>query len=106
MSRSTSIGHDEDHDDDLDDDLDEPIGDAVSHPNAVKIISTNNGNPYRMTKSFSGLPSISTGVTEMYNGPFIGRARALVDYTPSPYDRDALRFGVSEINIFEKYKNR
>ena len=29
-----------------------------------------------------------------YTGPFIGRARALVDYTPSPYDRDALRFKV------------
>ena len=45
---------------------------------------------YRMTKSFSGLPSLSS-----YDGPFIGRARALVDYTPSPYDRDALRFCVS-----------
>jgi hypothetical protein len=27
-------------------------------------------------------------------GPVIGKARALVDYTPSPYDKDALRFKV------------
>ena len=46
---------------------------------------------FRMNRSFSGLPV--TG--EVYNGPVIGRARALVDYTPSPYDRDALRFNVS-----------
>ncbi len=31
---------------------------------------------------------------EDYSGPFQGRARALVDYTPSPYDRDALKFKV------------
>ena len=50
--------------------------------------------PYRrMTKSYSGLPTPNAPV--MYNGPFIGRARALVDYIPSPYDRDALRFNVS-----------
>ena len=30
-----------------------------------------------------------------YNGPFIGRARAKVDYVPSPYDMDALRFKVN-----------
>lgn len=49
--------------------------------------------PFRMTKSFSGLPApLAPPVT--YNGPFIGRARALVDYTPSPYDRDALKFNV------------
>ena len=48
--------------------------------------------PYRrMTKSYSGLPT----PVAVYNGPFIGRARALVDYIPSPYDRDALRFSVS-----------
>ena len=50
-------------------------------------------------QSFSGLPSISTPSNNevIYNGPFIGRARALVDYTPSPYDRDALRFNVSYV---------
>ncbi len=31
---------------------------------------------------------------ESYQGPFQGKARALVDYTPSPYDRDALKFKV------------
>ena len=34
-------------------------------------------------------------LSSIYNGPIIGKARALVDYTPSPYDRDALRFKVS-----------
>ena len=33
-------------------------------------------------------------LSSLYNGPIIGKARALVDYTPSPYDRDALRFKV------------
>ena len=32
---------------------------------------------------------------EVYQGPFIGRARAKVNYVPSPYDKDALRFKVS-----------
>jgi hypothetical protein len=41
------------------------------------------------------LPAPSTQEAISYTGPFIGRARALVDYTPSPYDRDALRFKVS-----------
>ena len=37
---------------------------------------------------------VATAEPAEYTGPFIGRARALVDYTPSPYDRDALRFKV------------
>ena len=54
--------------------------------------------PYRrMTKSYSGLPT----PVAVYNGPFIGRARALVDYIPSPYDRDALRFSVSRDNAVD-----
>ena len=65
------------------------------------------GHPthHRMTKSFSGLPSLSNPAASsaqnevVYNGPFLGRARALVDYTPSPYDRDALRFNVSYVLI-------
>ena len=46
----------------------------------------------RMTKSFSGLPSISPSSNNevVYNGPFIGRARALVDYTPSVYTLEFL----------------
>ena len=35
-------------------------------------------------------------LSSIYSGPIIGKARALVDYTPSPYDRDALKFKVSE----------
>ena len=88
-SRSTSID-DEEEDEDCDDvDSDEIL---------VAKIHQNYQSHNRMTKSFSGLPSISPSSNNevVYNGPFIGRARALVDYTPSPYDRDALRFNVSQ----------
>ena len=34
-------------------------------------------------------------LSSIYSGPIIGKARALVDYTPSPYDRDALKFKVT-----------
>ena len=88
-SRSTSIddGEDEVEDDDSDEIM-------------VATIHQNYQSHNRMTKSFSGLPSISPSSNNevvVYNGPFIGRARALVDYTPSPYDRDALRFNVSYV---------
>lgn len=44
------------------------------------------------------LPSPTlNGQETTYTGPFLGRAKALVDYTPSPYDKDALRFKVIEI---------
>ena len=52
-------------------------------------------------RSFSALPAAPNVVAaEMYNGPFVARARALVDCTPSPYDREALRFKVKR-NIFQ-----
>ena len=89
-SRSTSID-DEEEDEDCDD--------ADSDEILVAKIHQNYQSHNRMTKSFSGLPSISPSSNNevVYNGPFIGRARALVDYTPSPYDRDALRFNVSQV---------
>jgi len=40
------------------------------------------------------LSPISVPATTAIVGPVIGKARALVDYTPSPYDKDALRFKV------------
>ena len=36
-------------------------------------------------------------LSSIYSGPIIGKARALVDYTPSPYDRDALKFKVNSL---------
>jgi len=39
------------------------------------------------------------GIGGGYNGPFDGRAIALVDSTPSPYDRHALRYKVSCIRL-------
>ena len=44
-------------------------------------------------------PPPTNGHEVEYTGPFIGKAKALVDYTPSPYDRDALRFKVSLTNV-------
>ena len=53
--------------------------------------------PYAWRDGSSGghiLPAPPAQEAVAYTGPFIGKARALVDYTPSPYDRDALRFKV------------
>ena len=41
----------------------------------------------------SGSARSSTSVEEeqpLYTGPFVGKCRVHTDYTPSPYDRDAL----------------
>ncbi|XP_068228611.1 uncharacterized protein [Palaemon carinicauda] len=45
----------------------------------------------------SNRSSLSGEEVEPYTGPFIGRARALVDCQPSPYDRDALKFKKGDI---------
>ncbi|XP_064114714.1 uncharacterized protein LOC135220969 isoform X4 [Macrobrachium nipponense] len=45
----------------------------------------------------SNRSSLSGEEAEPYTGPFIGRARALVDCQPSPYDRDALKFKKGDI---------
>lgn len=49
--------------------------------------------------SDSGSTTSTTGggssSMEDYNGPFVGKAVALVDCTPSPYDRHALRYKVT-----------
>ena len=34
---------------------------------------------------------------ESYSGPYIGQARATVDYTPSPYDRNTLKFNKGDV---------
>ncbi|XP_042880886.1 SAM domain-containing protein SAMSN-1-like, partial [Penaeus japonicus] len=49
------------------------------------------------TASGSNRSSLSGEEAEPYTGPFIGRARALVDCQPSPYDRDALKFKKDDI---------
>lgn len=38
--------------------------------------------------------------------PVIARARALVDYTPSPYDKDVLKFKVSLVVFHSKLEIR
>lgn len=45
----------------------------------------------------SNRSSLSGEEAEPYTGPFISRARALVDCQPSPYDRDALKFKKGDI---------
>ena len=36
-------------------------------------------------------------IAALYKGPFMGKAKALVDFTPSPYDRDGLKFKRGDI---------
>ena len=43
----------------------------------------------------SGRNSQLGSLPDDYNGPFVGRAVALVDCTPSPYDQKALRYKVN-----------
>lgn len=38
--------------------------------------------------------------------PVIARARALVDYTPSPYDKDVLKFKVGLVVVYSKLEIR
>jgi len=38
-----------------------------------------------------------TGTVQVYSGPVIGQARAVVDCVPSPYDRDALTFAKDDL---------
>ncbi|XP_068085600.1 uncharacterized protein [Anabrus simplex] len=45
----------------------------------------------------SSLSAEDCDTTPTLVGPPIGKARALVDYTPSPYDKDALRFKKGDI---------
>ena len=63
------------------------ILDATTSSSNVSASSKNNYENISAIEHQNNLSSI-------YNGPIIGKARALVDYTPSPYDRDALRFKV------------
>ncbi|XP_043216137.1 SAM and SH3 domain-containing protein 3-like isoform X2 [Amphibalanus amphitrite] len=45
----------------------------------------------------SNMSSSSEDSDVSYRGPTVGRARARVDYVPSPYDREALRFSRGDI---------
>ena len=45
----------------------------------------------------SNMSSSSEDSDVGYRGPTVGRARARVDYVPSPYDREALRFSRGDI---------
>jgi len=45
---------------------------------------------------------VQTDTVQVYNGPVIGQARAVVDCVPSPYDKDALTFARDDlIDIFD-----
>lgn len=52
-------------------------------------------SPLSVGASSSNRSSLSGEEAEPYTGPFIGRARALVDCHPSPYDPHALKFKVA-----------
>jgi len=40
---------------------------------------------------------VQTGTVQVYSGPVIGQARAVVDCVPSPYDKDALTFAKDDL---------
>ncbi|KAG0722009.1 SAM and SH3 domain-containing protein 1 [Chionoecetes opilio] len=62
------------------------------HPVAASCDSIPSSVPPAAPPSGSNRSSLSGEDAEPYTGPFIGRAKALVDCQPSPYDRDALKF--------------
>ncbi|XP_069993827.1 uncharacterized protein [Penaeus vannamei] len=62
-----------------------------------KVYQMTFASPAAATASGSNRSSLSGEEAEPYTGPFIGRARALVDCQPSPYDRDALKFKKDDI---------
>ena len=68
--------------------------------NGTKLKTTSSSNvPASASSSNTDYENISViehqnNLSSIYNGQIIGQAKALVDYTPSPYDRDALRFKV------------
>ncbi|XP_063886899.1 uncharacterized protein LOC135114768 [Scylla paramamosain] len=65
---------------------------AAPHPAVASCESIPSSAPPAAAPSGSNRSSLSGEDAEPYTGPFIGRARALVDCQPSPYDRDALKF--------------
>lgn len=83
--------------------------DGVIQPgSSVESIPSGSGSSLQPpTPTSSNRSSTSAGEDDTcpYVGTFIGRARALVDCTPSPYDRDGLAFKKGElIDIIAKHK--
>lgn len=83
--------------------------DGVIQPgSSVESIPSGSGSSLQPpTPTSSNRSSTSAGEDDTcpYVGTFIGRARALVDCTPSPYDRDGLAFKKGDlIDIITKHK--
>lgn len=84
---------------------------AVIRPgSSVESIPSGSGSHSSLqapTPTSSNRSSTSAGEDDgtPFIGPLIGRARAIVDYTPSPYDKDALAFKKGDIiDIIAKNK--
>ena len=87
-----------------DNDLHGASASSVTNSNVLDATSSNATSSFYSSSSASSskndYENISAlehqnNLSSIYSGPIIGKARALVDYTPSPYDRDALKFKVS-----------
>jgi hypothetical protein len=63
-------------------------------PGTQALVPAAGSNHSSLSAEDHDLSPISVPATTAVVGPVIGKARALVDYTPSPYDKDALRFKV------------
>lgn len=81
---------------------------AIQPGSSVESIPSGSGSSLQPpTPTSSNRSSTSAGEDDhnTYVGTFIGRARALVDCTPSPYDRDGLTFKKGDIiDIIAKHK--
>jgi hypothetical protein len=66
-------------------------------PGTQALVPAAGSNHSSLSAEDHDLSPVSVPATTTIVGPVIGKARALVDYTPSPYDKDALRFKVRRI---------
>ncbi|XP_076357816.1 uncharacterized protein LOC143250745 isoform X2 [Tachypleus tridentatus] len=89
----------------IDTELQDDQPDGPENPSET-IPSINSSSLKAQSPSSGNVSITSVGENEEtpYSGPILGQARALVDYTPSPYDRDALAFKKGDIvDIIAKY---
>ena len=66
----------------------------LDSPNTIPTPSPSASGPLKNNHENLSAIKYHKPVSSACNVPIIEKARALVDYTPSPYDRDALRFKV------------
>jgi hypothetical protein len=64
------------------------------HSGTEALVPTAGSNHSSLSAEDRDSSPVSVPVPTAIIGPVIGKAQALVDYIPSPYDKDALKFKV------------